>query len=727
MIELSPGPHLTQQDVLSLPAPQAPLVNPTSTRAIWPVSTFDFASQKTNHALHSIELERSVNESEGWKETTVLKEGPDNLETAWIDQRTLLFLKPVGSDKSEKESQGTEIWAIDIDSRDEYKLGQLPVTIGDIRVSATDSSVIFAFSATVYRDGSIWNVQSQKAQFDKEAQGSDMKVYDSLFVRRWDEWSPTNGEIKQVHYIKLHKAEKDEWAFETETKPSAGEAGGETVVPRVNSPLAGTKLECPVGSFGSNADYSLSSNHLAFHAKDPKLNPALHSRTNMYLVSIKDAAAEPQMISIGTQGASGNPILSPDGKQVAWLEMRQDKNEADRNRVMLYNIESGERRGLTEHWDRSPSRLEWSKDGASLYAITDDLGHVKLFEIDVRAQAQAREPRRLTEKHSVAAVAPLDNGRLLVTVHSFTHPNELYLLDPSTSTFEPLASLTRSLLAGKSLHEGQEFWFDGAEGRRVHGWILFPPSHPACSPRASSREVKPKSYPLAHLKQGGPQTMVTDAWSTRWNYNVHAAKGYITVIINRTGSTGFGQEFCDKIRNDWAGAPVEDLVAGLEYVKKTYPEIDPERMATLGGSYAGFLCNWIQGHNERFGFKCIVNFQGIFSTSQLWYTTEELYFAEQEFGGTPWQVPDNYAKFNPQNYISKWSTPELVIHNSKDYRVVDSEGLGVFNTLQRLGIPSRFITFPSENHWDLSPQNNLKWHEQVFKWIGQWTETRDEC
>ncbi|GAA6008816.1 hypothetical protein JCM11491_003793 [Sporobolomyces phaffii] len=770
-IQLSPGPTLTQQDILSLPSPHPPIVNPPGTLAAWPVSTYDFATYRTERSVYCVNLARGRSEGE---RPRLVKRGLDNFELAWLDRDTLLFLRPVvppsdgdgnqvtkdaksarvdhaegTSDEDyaklkeawKEKADGTELWTINVDTNDETKVGQLPVSIANIRIStnASGSVAIFAFSATVYPDGSVWTVKAQEAEFRAAKKKSDIRVYDSTFVRRWDEWMPIDGELRQLHYIKLHKDGADPWKIETERHPD--EAGTtDARRPKVTSPLAGTKLECPVGSFGSAGDYSLSQTHLALHSKDPGLNPAFHSRTNVYLVNLDSAtSSEPRLISSGSQGASGSPILSDDGKSLAWLEMRQDGNEADRNRVMLFDLDSGETTGLSEHWDRSPARIEWSRDADKIYAIADEHGHVKLFEIEAgQTGSREQEPKALTERHSVASVASLDQGRLVVSVNSFTHPNELYLLEPSSvsATAAPesipapslLASLTRSLLASKTLHEGESFWFAGADGRQVHGWILFPPSHPACHKSTSgSSNPAPQSYPLAHLTTGGPQSQATDGWSNRWNFNAHAAKGYITIVINRTGSTGFGQEFCDRIRNDWAGAPFRDLVAGVNYIKKTYPEVDPERMATLGGSYGGFMQNWIEGHNEEFGFACIVNFQGIFLSTQIWYTTEELYFTNQEFGGAPWQVPDNYNKFNPANHVAKWKTPMLVIHNSKDYRVVDSEGIAAFNVLQALKIPSRFITFPSENHWDLSPPNNIAWHEEVFKWIGHWTKTTDAC
>ncbi|GAA6059975.1 hypothetical protein JCM10212_001324 [Sporobolomyces blumeae] len=758
---LSPGPYLTVKDVLSLPDPQPPLANPSTTRAAWPASTFTFgrgsnAASRTDKSIYLVDPLTPT--SSAPTEPTQLLDGLTRLDLAWIDDSTLAFLRPVRNDLGstddkrvdhpqdvgdealdalEKEwaakpdGKGTEVWALDVETKDEYKLGSLPGPIANLKsVPSGPSTVLLAFSSLVYSDGSLFTVASQDDEADKNQAGSDIMVYDSLPVRHWDHWCPTRGQRQQVHVVRIVKGQdrgKRGWALETD------ESKGDKRV-KVLSPMAGTEFECPVGPFGSSADFTLSATHLAFHSKDPALPRAWHTRTNVYVVpllfssgSTSEEDSMPHIVSSGSQGASASPAFNREGTRLAWLEMRQDGYEADRNRVMVYDLEKRETTGVTEEWDRSPASVRWSRDGKDLLLLAEDQARVKLFQLALGDEGKdEKKPVALTEKHSVLGATSLADGRVLVASSSFTSPMELSILstptDSSRPTLSPLSSLTRSRLASKSLDAGEEFWFEsGAAGQKVHGWIFFPPSRSASSRSSGTDEKEEKKYPLALLSHGGPQTSVHDEWSTRWNMNVHAAKGYATVAINRTGSTGFGQAFCDAIQNDWAGQPFRDIVNGIEYVKKTYPQVDPDRM----GSYAGFMQNWIQGHNDQLRFKCLVNFQG--STSTGWYATEELYFFEREFGGKPWEVPQNYDKWNPQAHIDKWKTPEMVIHTSKDYRIPESEGLGVFNTLQRLGIPSRLVVFPSENHWDLTPQNNVRWHEEVFRWIGQWTNTKDEC
>ncbi|GAA5895770.1 uncharacterized protein JCM6883_001616 [Sporobolomyces salmoneus] len=808
---LSPGPLLTQTDILSLPRPSAPVVNPLGNLAIWPSSTFDFKASKTCRQFNLIDLEKGTSGAAkvGGK---VVKRGLDNLECAWLDDKTIVYLEPAPSTSMDevkvkveesndeeykslkaswkKENEGgieaTQVWAFNVEDGEEYLLGQFPVPISNLQTrqvlpssssSSSSPSVLLGFSASVFPNSSssIYTYPSEYSEFLKKQGGSDIKVYDSTFVRHWDEWIPTTGEKTQVFVVRLTKNPEDfkeessseseeeeegeeefekideregRWSFERERIDVERELEGKMVKrkehrPKVLGPMKGTKLECPVGPFGSTSDYSLSplGSHLLIHSKDPQVSPSWHTRTNLYLFSLSPRSSrdrEPTLLSIGTQGASSCPRFSPDGGKVSWLEMREDGYEADRNRVMIHDLESGETKGVTEEWDSSPGSIEWGRDGKSLLVTTEERGHVVVYELQLTEKGEAKRRKLTNQGGTVSSVQALTNGKLLLGINSFTSPNELYLLSISSTsssddqddnakgpTEEPtlklVASLTRNLLSTKSLSKGEEFVFPGSGGQEVHGWILFPPT-------TSSKPISKWDglLPLANICHGGPQSSWTSSWSTRWNPQSYTAHGYVTVLMNRTGSTGFGQEFCVKIKEDWGGAPSRDLVAGIEYVKRAWKDkVDPERMANLGASYGGFMTNYIQGHNDAFGFKCLVCHDGVFNLAQTYYSTEELYFPTREFGGTPWENPSGYDKFNPANFIKNWKTPQLVIHGSRDYRLVESEGLGVFNTLQRLGIPSRLLIFPSENHWVLKPQNSLKWHEEVFRFIGEFTNTSE--
>ena len=254
----------------------------------------------------------------------------------------------------------------------------------------------------------------------------------------------------------------------------------------------------------------------------------------------------------------------------------------------------------------------------------------------------------------------------------------------------------------------ESFWFRGALGDKVQGFLVTPPNF---DPK--------KKYPLKFIIHGGPEVPMGDLWSYRWNAELFAASGYVVIMINFHGSPGYGQKFIDEINGDWGGAPFEDLMKGLDYAEKNYPFIDKGRECALGASYGGYMANWVLGHTNR--FKCIASHDGMFNTYSAWGTTEELWFNNWEFKGTPYTNPEMYEKWNPRNFAKNFKTPTLVIHGQLDYRLDVSEGFQFFTTLQTLGVPSKMLYFPDEGHWVLKPQNSQLWYKTVNDWVDQWT------
>jgi dipeptidyl aminopeptidase/acylaminoacyl peptidase len=280
---------------------------------------------------------------------------------------------------------------------------------------------------------------------------------------------------------------------------------------------------------------------------------------------------------------------------------------------------------------------------------------------------------------------------------------------------QKISHLNDSVLSGILLSPPQSnisqtfnaFWFTGAHGDQVQGFLVKPPNFDPS-----------KKYPVKFLIHGGPQGAWGDDWSYRWNPELFAANGYVVIMINFHGSTGYGQKFTDAINGDWGGAPFEDLMKGLDYAEAQYPYIDKDRVCALGASYGGYMANWILGHTDR--FKCIVSHDGMFNTESAWGTTEELWFNEWEFKGTPYTDRETYRKWSPHLSAEQFKTPTLVIHGQKDYRLDVSQGFDLFTTLQRRGVPSKMLYFPDEGHWVLKPQNSWLWYRTVNDWVDQW-------
>jgi dipeptidyl aminopeptidase/acylaminoacyl peptidase len=363
---------------------------------------------------------------------------------------------------------------------------------------------------------------------------------------------------------------------------------------------------------------------------------------------------------------------------------------------------------LTEPWDRSPSEIAWSPDGASLYVTADNIGNHSIF----RVAAATGDVTALVTRHFNSNPRPLADGSLVFAQDSLVSPAELFILGNAGSIPRQITRLNDELLADLEFGEYRQFSFSGAHNEEVFGYLVYPVGFDPG-----------RTYPLAFVVHGGPQGTSDDHWHYRWNPQIYAGHGYAAVMIDFHGSTGYGQAFTDAIRDDWGGAPFEDLMKGLDDVLRRHKWIDADRMAAAGASYGGYMINWIQGNTDR--FRALVCHDGNLDALMAYFDTEELWFPEWEHLGTPWDNPDGYRKHSPINLIQHWSTPQLVIHGARDYRVVDTQGIATFNALQRRGVPSRLLYFPDENHWVLKPLNSIQWHEVVLDWIDRWTAAEE--
>ena len=366
-------------------------------------------------------------------------------------------------------------------------------------------------------------------------------------------------------------------------------------------------------------------------------------------------------------------------------------------------------RVVTEDWDRSPGELAWAADGSALYATAPHVGTTTLFRVDPGSGAV----EEVVNRHTNASPRPLPDGRVLFAQDSLVSPVELFVVREAGGQPRRVTDLNGERLAGLSFGIYTQFSFTGAHGDTVYGYLLKPV------------DFDPdRRYPLAFLVHGGPQGSFDDHWHYRWNPQIYAAHGYATVMIDFHGSTGYGQAFTDAINGDWGGAPFEDLMIGLDHVLASHPWIDPDRMAAAGASFGGYMINWIQGNTDR--FAALVCHDGNLDEYMAYFDTEELWFPEWEHGGTPWEKPEEYRKHSPVERVQHWKTPELVIHGAKDFRVVETQGLATFNALQRLGVPSRLLYYPDENHWVLKPLNSIQWHEVVLDWMDRWTRRKTD-
>ncbi|CUS83587.1 prolyl oligopeptidase family serine peptidase, partial [Candidatus Kryptobacter tengchongensis] len=362
------------------------------------------------------------------------------------------------------------------------------------------------------------------------------------------------------------------------------------------------------------------------------------------------------------------PTYSPDGKYIAYRAQFRAGFESDRYRLMLYDRETGNIINLTENFDRSVEEVIWSPDGKFIFFTAEDQGYNSIYKIEVKTG----KIEQITRKSYNTEISITPDGRFLIFKReSINKPAEIYRLDLTNFETIQLTHHNDSLIAQLEMNSLEDFWFSGAGGTKVHGFILKPPF------------FEPgKKYPAVFLIHGGPQSMWADNFHYRWNAQMFASRGYVVVMINPRGSTGYGQKFTDEISGDWGGKVFEDLMKGVDYVVKNFDFIDKHRIGAAGASYGGYMINWIAGHNDKGIFKCLVSHAGVFDLQSMYGSTEELWFPEWEFKGTPWTNPEQYKKWSPSYYVKNFKTPTLVIHGQLDYRVDVSQGLQELSLVQ---------------------------------------------
>ncbi len=467
--------------------------------------------------------------------------------------------------------------------------------------------------------------------------------------------------------------------------------------------------DVPPFSLGGQDAYAVSpdSNELAYTSNIDEVE-ATSTNNEIFLVPL--AGGEPKKIST-SPGSDTTPLYSPDGKWLAWRSQARAGFESDKFALIVYDRETGQLKDVTATSDHSVESVAWSLNSKSLFFTAEDYGQAPIYEMGLEFPHVS--PELVAKVHAGDLALSPDGKRLYFSRTEISRPSEIASLNISDWR-EPIAKVTHlndALLASLDLSPLESFTFQGA-GDDVQGFLLKPPGF---DPN--------KKYPLKFLIHGGPQGAWGDSWSYRWNPQLFAATGgYVVVMINPHGSTGYGQAFTDAVSGDWGGKAYVDLMKGLDYVEQHYPFIDKDREAALGASYGGYMINWILGHPNH--FKCLVSHDGLFDAVAAYGETEELWFNEWEYKGTPWDNPETYAKWSPHQFAKNFKTPTLVVHGQLDYRLDVAQGFELFTTLQRLKVPSKMLYFPDEGHWVLKPQNSQLWNKTVNDWVDQWTAAK---
>jgi dipeptidyl aminopeptidase/acylaminoacyl peptidase len=481
----------------------------------------------------------------------------------------------------------------------------------------------------------------------------------------------------------------------------------------------GAPYDVPPGPFGGSEGYAWAPDgrELAYTAKSAGREQAWSTDVNVYVVPATGGAAA--VITAVNRGADQNPVYSPDGRWIAYASQARPGFESDRWRLMLYDRTARQPRELLPSWDRHAEAYLFTQNGRALLIQTGDRGRDKLFRVglDARGTAVGMPALLVGEGNNLGFTASRDGAALAWLRDATDRPAEVHVASVGTRGASAVRQLTHyndSLLATLRLHPAEDYWFVGAGGDSVHGFVLKPP------------QWEPgRKYPVVLLIHGGPQGAWLDTWHSRWNYQMFAARGMGLVIVNPRGSTGYGQRFVDEVSRGWAGKVYTDLMNGLDAALTRYPWLDSTRLGAAGGSYGGYMVNWIAGHSNR--FDALVSHAGPFNLEHMYGATEELWFPEWEYGGPWWDttaMSQQYRQFSPHLAARNFKTPTLVLHGELDYRVPYTEGLSMFTALQRQGVPSRLVVFPDEGHWIAKPQNQRLWWNEVQGWLERYLGER---
>jgi len=649
---------LTPDDMWAMRRVSSPAVSPDGKTVAFVVRDTDDAADRGRSDIYTV----SVDGGAPVRMTT----NPENdTDPAWSpDGGWIYFLS--------KRGESTQVWRIARTGGEAEAVTHLPVDINGFKVFPDGKRLALAID--VWPDAKTL-ADSAKRDADAAKLKAPPRAYDQLFFRHWDQW-------EDGRYSHLFA-----WASDTD----------------VRDLTPGLTTDTPIHPFGGMDDVSISPDgkQLAYVARVGGREIAWTTNTDVFVVAT-DGAGKARNLTAANKAYDFGPAFSPDGKSLALRMMTRPGFEADRERIAIVDVATGALRVVTEAWDRSADDIEWSRDGKGIITSATNVGNISLFAIDVATGAA----KLLVDKGTNGSPR-IAGDRMVYLRDSLKQPTELYAARLDGSEPHAITHFNDARVAGIAWGDYEQFSFKGAHGDTVYGYVIKPAG-------GAGANVGGKA-PVAFIIHGGPQGSMEDHFHYRWNPEVFAGHGYAVVMVDFHGSTGYGQAFTDAIRGDWGGGPFQDLMSGLDAALAKYSWLDGSRVVALGASYGGYMINWINGHTDR--FKALVCHDGIFDTRMAYFDTEEVWFPEWEHQGTPWDKPDDYAKWNPIEFVKNWKTPELVIHGGLDFRLPETHGFAAFTALQRRGIPSRFVEFPTENHWVLRPSNGKRWHAEVFAWI----------
>lgn len=635
-------------------------VSPDKSHLLYQVTYVSIEQNKTNPELFIMKTN-----GEEKKQLTITNTRESNPQ--WInDGKKIAFLN--------NETGSLQIWTINPDGSGMKRISDVEGGIDGFLFSPDGKKVLFHK-----------NVKIKESVSDKypDLPNATGRIVDDLMYKHWDIW------VEDAPHTFVADVEGNK-------------------LTNIKDLLEGEPYEAPMLPFGGieQLAWSPDGKTVAYTSrKKTGKEYAVSTNSDIYFYNL--ATGETKNMTEGMMGYDINPQFSPDGKYMAWLSMERDGYEADKNRLFVMDLASGEKTYVSENFDNNVESFVWNTDNNSFFFVATVEAKTQLFSID----KSGNDLKTITQgKHDYTSVA-LGSGKLIVTRQSMSQPAEIYSVDINSGEATELSFENKHILDQLTMGEVEERWIETTDGKQMLTWVVYPPNFDST-----------KTYPALLYCQGGPQSAVSQFWSYRWNLQMMAANGYIVVAPNRRGLPGFGQEWLEQISGDYGGQNMKDYLSAIDALAKE-PYVDENRLGCTGASYGGFSTYWLAGnHNKR--FKAFLSHAGIFNLEAQYLETEEMFFANWDMGGPYWDKLNAVAQktyaTSPHKFVDKWDTPIMITHGELDYRILASQGMMAFNAAQLQDIPSRMLIFPDENHWISQPQNGVLFQREFFRWFDEW-------
>lgn len=674
-IEIKDG-KFTPEVMLALGRVGDPQVSPDGTRVLFSVNYQNVKENKGNADLWLMDID-------GKTPAVNITNTPSSESNAvWINegaQIAFLYRDPA------KEDSKTQVWVMNADGSSRKPVSEMENGVEGFTISP-DGTKIILISTVQYG-------KTQPLDNYPDLDKAQARLIDDMMYKHWDEW------VTAVPHPFV-----------------ADFTGG--VVKDPKDILEGTQYESPMRPWGGVESFAWTADSkkvIYTCRKKTGKEYAFSTNSDLYLYDIASGKTEKNLTE-GMMGYDTNPRVFKD--KVAFLSMEHDGYEADKNRIFVMDLKSGEKKDLTENWDYSADDLCWSPDGKFIYFLAPYQGTIPMFRINVENQQVDTINPGMSDWHDYAAIVPLKDGKVLTLRHNYAEPNEIFTLEMGKEPVQ-LSHVNDDMLGKLDSIQMRKEIVKTTDGKDMTVWVVLPPNF---DPN--------KKYPSIFFCEGGPQSPVSQFFSYRWNFRLMASQGYVVIAPNRRGLPGFGTEWNAQISGDYGGQNMKDYMSAATYMKQQ-PYIDGDRMGAVGASYGGYSVYWLAGNHNNM-FACFLAHAGIFNLEAQYLETEELWFTQWDLGGPCWEKDNavaqkTYREANPKNFVENWNTPIMITAGELDYRIVFTQACQAFDAAQIRGIPSRMLLFPEENHWILQPQNALMWHREFFRWLDTWLKPGSEA